>query len=101
MPLISDFEVIGSHVSTCVQSVHSVTVPSGANGLLMQCIYNTIIFTYDGSTPTADSGFRFQENVLGPDFFPVEPGTVLKFIEAGAGARLNYQFVHYTNGILL
>lgn len=86
------FRVVGSHTQNAsLSSAVSITVPAGANYIMMQSQTKGVRFTLDGTVPTATKGFA-----LVPDDPPlivgVVPGQVIKAIEVEASAKLDYQF---------
>ena len=86
-------QVIGTHTqNTSLSSVVSVTVPALANGVIIGAQTKSVFFTLDGTDPTDTKGFILVADQAAT-LVPVYSGQVLKFIEAAASAKLDYQFV--------
>jgi hypothetical protein len=92
------FSLVGVHQQdTTISTATVLTLPSGANGLLMQATGQNIRYTLDGSTPTASKGFVLVSNAA-PVLvtFPTDD-TVVTVIEATASAAVEFQFVRLYN----
>lgn len=92
------FSLVGSHqTDTTVSSATVLALPSGANGVLLQCTGQNIRYTLDGTTPTASVGFVLVANAA-PILitFPTDD-TVVTVIEASASAAIAFQFVRLYN----
>lgn len=85
------FCAVGAHTqNTTLNTVQSISVPSGANGLLVQATVKDIRYTIDGSTPSASVGFllpAYSDPVI---LVGVQDNTTFKFIEVAASATLDY-----------
>ena len=87
------WQLIGSHTqNTLLSSAVSVSVPTGATAVILTARTQAICFTLDGTTPTASKG-NLLEADKGSILVPTQAGQTLKFIEAAASAKLDYQFV--------
>lgn len=90
--IVTPFIPVGAHTTdTTVSTATTLTRPTGANRLLMQCVTQNIRYTLDGTTvPTASVGFRLAagdsvEIVLGPT-------AVVVVIEETASAVVGWQW---------
>jgi len=82
---------VGDHTSTSsVSTATEITIPAGANRIMMQAATKSVRVTFDGTTPTTTVGFLLTAG-NDPLIFPVQ-GCTLTAIEIAATAVLNYQF---------
>ena len=87
--------LIGAHTqNTSLSSAVSVTVPEGANAVFLNAQSQNVFYTLDGTAPTTTKGLMLKAD-NGSVMLPVFPGQTLKFIEASASAKLDYQFLKY------
>lgn len=85
------FYSIGTHTqNTTLNTVQSISIPFGANGLLVQAGGKDIRYTIDGSNPTATVGFLLPAYTDPLILMAVQDGQVFKFIETAASATLDY-----------
>lgn len=85
---------VGSHTTnSSLSAAVTITIPTGANKLMWLALAKNIRFTLDGTTPTANVGFRlgYQYNTS-PMVISVSPAMTIKVIEEAASATLDYQF---------
>lgn len=94
-PSATDLSIIpvGVHTySTAVDAgVVTVTIPSGASGILIQCTGANVRFTLDGTDPVfANTGFLLEtaDDVVRIDLYP---GARIKMLGTTSSA-VNYQF---------
>lgn len=84
---------IGNHLSlTGLDSAKSITVPPGANGVLLQAFTQNVRFTIGANGNPANVYFEVYAEQP-PVLIPFAPGTKLTFIEAEASATASYLFV--------
>jgi len=85
--------LVGAHTqNTSLSSAVSVTAPAAANAVLLNTQSKAVFFTLDGTDPTTTKGLLLEAD-KGAILIPVYGGQVLKFIEASASAKLDYQFL--------
>lgn len=90
----NSFAVIGSHTqNSSLSSAVTVTLTSGANGLLVQCTGTNVRYTLDGTTPTSTTGFVLYATANPVLLLASNDDTQFKFIESAASAVLIYQNV--------
>jgi hypothetical protein len=78
--------------STVPATVVEINIPRHVYEIRMQAITQNVKYTLDGTDPTATSGFTLTAGNA-PITIPLVPGrTRLKFIQAVAGAILDYQY---------
>lgn len=88
------FTVVGAHTqNSSLSSVVTVSVPNGANGLLVQCTGQNVRYTLDGSTPSSTNGFVLYATSSPVIIVAGSDDTSLKFIETAASAVLIYQAI--------
>lgn len=88
------FSIIGSHTrNTSLSSAVAITLPAGANALLVQCTGQNVKYTLDGTTPTSSVGFVMVANASPVIITHVSEDTVLTVIETAASAVLEYQAI--------
>jgi len=93
MQISLGWQLVGSHTqNTSLSGVVSVTVPDGATAVLVNARSQAVAMTLDGTAPTATKGLLLEAD-KGTILIPVQRGQTLKFIEATASAKLDYQFV--------
>lgn len=87
------FSPIGAHNSgLTISSAQTLSVPSGATKIMMQCLTQNIRYTLDGNTvPTASVGFQLKAGEL-PVILPIGEATTIKVIQETATASLQFQF---------
>jgi hypothetical protein len=92
--LSNNFYPVGAHTKdTAVNTVKTLTPPSGANCLLLQTTTKDVRYTLDGSVPDATTGFLLSAGE--PILLMVNPGETVKVpkvIEVAASAVLQYQW---------
>jgi hypothetical protein len=82
----------GAHFTQALSaSVFTLTVQPGSAAVLVQAVGNSARITLDGTDPTASSGFMLRAGDQ-PTLIAVT-GHILKFIQAGVGAAIEYQFI--------
>lgn len=88
------YTIVGSHTrNASLGSVVTLSLPSGANGILIQASAQNVKYTLDGTNPTSTIGFTLSTSAAPVLItFPADT-TVLKVIEATAGAAIDYQAV--------
>ncbi len=85
------FQPEGSHTrNAALSSAVTLTKPSGAGLIILQCETQNVKFTLDGTTPTATVGFLLTAGDP-PILVPVA-GAAVKVIEVAASASVNYQW---------
>lgn len=90
----NSFSLIGSHTqNSSLSSAVTVTLTSGANGLLVQCTGTNVRYTLDGTTPTSTTGFVLYATANPVLLLASSDDTQFKFIESAASAVLIYQNV--------
>lgn len=57
-------QFVGAHNSTACTSLQTITLPDGANSLLIQARGQNINIKFDGVSPTASSGFILYTSQL-------------------------------------
>lgn len=78
-----------------VSEVQTVDLPEGgADVITMQAIDQNIYVTLEGSTPSPTLGFTLYAG-LNPVAYPLASDTVIKILEATAGASFQYRFTKY------
>lgn len=85
---------VGAHQqNTSLSSAITLTTSAGTSGVVVQAISQNIRMIIGGIVaPTATLGFQLRAG--DPAIFvPVQPGTVLRFIQETASATLQYQEV--------
>lgn len=88
------FAPVGVHTQTAaLANATAISVPDGANALLVQATGRDIRFTIDGSTPTATKGFLILAGGSPTLLMAPSDDCVFTFIETGATATLEYQGV--------
>lgn len=86
------FGVVGAHTQNgSLGSAVSITVPAGAAQMMLQAQAANVRFTLDGTAPTSTVGFLLVADDP-PLVIGVKPAQVVKVIQTGAGAKLDYQF---------
>lgn len=92
------FALIGTHQQdTTIATATVLTLPSGANGMLLQCTGTNVRYTLDGTAPTTTRGFVLVANASPVLItFPTDD-TVVTVIESSASAAVEYQFVRLYN----
>jgi len=86
------FDPLGSHVDgTVISSATTLTPPAAATKLLIQAMAQNIRITFDGTTPTATTGFQLkaEDPML---LIPLGDAMVIKVIEEAATADIQYQW---------
>ena len=87
------WNLVGSHTqNTSLSGVVSVTVPDGANAVLLTARTQNVCYTLDGTAPTASKGLLLKAGDS-TVMVPCNPGSTLKFIEETTSAKLDYQFI--------
>ena len=86
------FNPVGAHgQNASLNTVQTLTIPSGATNIIAQAQTQNVRYTLDGTTPTASKGFQLEKGAAAVNI-PIGPNTTLKFIEESASAALDYQF---------
>lgn len=80
-------------VNSSLSSAQTLTVPAGAQAIIMQALTQNIRFTLEGTTPTASVGFQLAAGDM--LMIDIAPGMTVKAIEETASAALQYQWVKY------
>lgn len=82
------YVTVGSATSNAsLGTAVTLTRPSGANGILMSASGQSVRYTLEGSTPTANLGLLIPTGVA-PVLVPLSDGMTLKVIETTASANL-------------
>jgi hypothetical protein len=82
----------GSHVDgTDISSATTLTPATGATKLLIQALDQNVRITFDGTTPTATTGFQLksEDPML---IIPIGNNMTIKVIEETATADIQYQW---------
>lgn len=88
------FTPVDAHTqSSALSNATAISVPAGANGLLVQATGRDIRFTLDGTTPTATKGFVILAGGSPMLLMAPSDDCVFTFIETAATATLEYQAV--------
>lgn len=83
---------VGAHtVNSSIGSATPISVPSGANALLVQATVQNIRYTIDGSTPTPSAGFTLKAGNDPMILLAPTEDVVFTFIAETGGAVLDYQ----------
>lgn len=86
------FVPVGAHTSNAlISAATTLTLPEGANSILIQVSGRDLRYTLDGTTPTATLGFLLLSGSA-PVRIDFTPGVILRVIESAATATLQYQF---------
>lgn len=54
------YQFVGSHNTIACTTVQPITLPTGANAILVQATGQNIRIRFDGANPTAASGFQIR-----------------------------------------
>jgi len=88
---------VGSHTSYSVSSATPITVPAGANALLIQATGQNVRLRLDGVAPTTGVGFHIRAGDP-PVLLPVFPGMAVPIaLQETATATLEVQAVSQPN----
>lgn len=92
------FANVGTHqTDTTISSATVLTLPSGANGVLLQCTGQNVRYTLDGTTPTSTVGFVLVANASPVLITFPNDDTVVTVIESAASGAIQFQFVRLYN----
>lgn len=87
------WQLVGSHTqNTSLSSAVTITISANVNALLMGAQTQNVLYTLDGTMPTATKGFVLVAGAA-PTLVPVVEGQTVKVIEATASAKLDYQML--------
>lgn len=91
--VLADFTPVGGHQSVSLSaSVATLSVPDGADGVLMQAVGQNVRYTLDGTAPSASVGFVLA--VGGdPIRVPKNADITIRVIREAVGAVLQWQAV--------
>jgi hypothetical protein len=82
---------IGAHtIDTTISASTTLTPTTGADVITIQPLTQNVRITFDGTTPTATTGFQMVASTI--YVLDIAPNTVLKIIEETATASVQYQF---------
>lgn len=83
---------------TSLSTVQTVTIPTGAETVILQAVTKDVRVTLDGSTPShgggTPTGFILYAGQPAVEY-PIASDTVIKAIETSASAELQYWFKKY------
>ncbi len=85
------FVPYGAHTSRAdLATAQTITVPAGAEFMMMQALTQNVRFRLDKTSPTASVGFQLAagDTIM----LPVAPGDEVRVIQEAATASLQYQF---------
>jgi hypothetical protein len=89
------FTPVGAHVQNASISADThITVPVGANQMMVQALTKDVNYTLDGSDASATFGFTLTAGAA-PIIIPVYAGQVIHVMQVAATATLKYQFGGY------
>lgn len=89
---------VGSHTAqTNLSSDQTLTVPAGADGILLQAITQNVRIRLDGSAATTSVGFQIKAGDQ-PTLIQVTAGHIIHMIEEAATASLQSQAVAFGTG---
>ncbi len=67
-----------------------ITIPANATGMLVQAGDQNVKYTINGTSPDVNVGFMLRTTDV-PARIDLFPGAKITFVEAVAGASINYQ----------
>lgn len=92
------YNAVGSHTAqTDLSSDKTLTVPAGADGILVQAITQNVRVKLDGTAATASAGFQVRAGDP-PTLFILAAGKTIHVIEEAATASLQSQAVAMGTG---
>ena len=90
--MIWGFRPLGSHSDgATISTAVTLTIPSGAQKLLIQALTQNVRLTLDGTAPEIAKGFQLKAGDP-PIMIPISTGVTVKVIQEAATADLQYQF---------
>ena len=89
---VLQFDPVGVHVDgTVITSAVTLTPIDGATKLMIQALGQSVRITFDGTTPTATTGFQlWKEDPM--QLIPIGDDMVIKVIEETATADIQFQW---------
>ena len=90
------YRPVSTHTQVGCAAATTITIPDGANGMLVQCGTQNVRYTIDGTTPTTTVGFLLNKDTNPVLLYKTDDDCVFTFIETAATAVLIYQPVRIT-----